>query len=128
MKKLRGIFLVALLTYISVSCYRDNRDDLYKNYDKSGFLLCDSTATKFNKDIYPIFLDNCAVSGCHVGTSPQSGLDLSRYNDIKNIALTGLLEKRITASPEQRMPKGGTLSDCEINRIITWVNEGALNN
>ncbi len=125
MKKTFGITLLLMLALLFTSCYRDNKEEIYKNFDQAG---CDTTDTKFSTTVQPIFIDNCALSGCHVGSSPQSGLDLSTYTDIETIASDGRLEKRITNNPGPIMPPSGALPQCEINKILKWVSNGAQNN
>jgi len=89
---------------------------------------CDSTQFKFAANILPIFQNHC--TGCHSGTTPQSGIDLTTYANVLPSALNGLLYGVVAHLPGfNAMPKGlGKLSDCEIAQIRKWVAAGALNN
>ncbi|MEE9253485.1 MAG: hypothetical protein V3U43_00980, partial [Pseudomonadales bacterium] len=52
----------------------------------------------FSADIQPIFVNNCALSGCHAPPAPQRGLDLSEgnaYAEIVNIDAEQVVLKRI---------------------------------
>jgi uncharacterized membrane protein len=89
---------------------------------------CDSGQFKFAANILPIFQNHC--TGCHSGTIPQSGIDLTTYTNVLPSALNGLLYGVVAHLPGyNQMPKGsGKLSDCEIAQIRKWVAAGALNN
>jgi hypothetical protein len=91
---------------------------------------------------------SCAVSGCHTGSSPPAGLDLSApaYARLVNVASTEVpalrriapndpansyLIQKIegTAAVGGRMPLGGPALDATtISRIRAWVSAGAPNN
>jgi mono/diheme cytochrome c family protein len=82
-------------------------------------------------EIQPIFNANC--TSCH-GSS--GGLSLSSYSTLKagNVVVSGngtgsLLIKKLKGEAGTQMPKGNTpLEDATINLIITWIDEGALDN
>ncbi len=107
----------------------------------------------FERDVQPIFTVNCALSGCHAGTSPQQGQNLSEglaYQSIVNVPANeraGMMR----VSPSQpdssylvhkiqgtqasvggsggQMPLGGTpLSQSQIDLIRAWIAAGAKNN
>ena len=93
----------------------------------------------YSTQIQPIFDNNC--TSCHVnGGTYSGGLDLSSYAETiegGNTANTivpldhsnSVLYNRITLSEsdQQFMPKNGTpLSQSDINLIIQWIDEGAL--
>jgi len=99
---------------------------------------CDSDTVYFENTILPIFVSNCAKSGCHNTVDHQDGIILNNY---ANIMSTGDIEpfdtdagdivEMITESdPDDRMPPPGNapLTSQQINWIITWINQGALNN
>lgn len=122
MRQLFYPFAILLCLALSTSCYYDNKEDLYQNFPQDD---CDTTGVSFSSEIEAIIVGNCAVSGCHVGASPQSGLDLSTYPDIKAIADNGSLVGRITRSSGPLMPPTGALPNCEIEKIKLWVDRGA---
>lgn len=97
-------------------------------------------------DIRPILNFGCAISGCHVGPSPQSQFDQSTYsglraggvkfgaNVIKPADSSGseiIRAMRGTASGGlARMPLGGPwvntgVPDSLINRVALWIQQGA---
>lgn len=89
---------------------------------------CDTTNMSFSMDIQPIFNTNC--TGCHGGSNPQAGINLSNYSGVSNVLsanrLLGAIKHQagFTAMP----PSGNPLSTCKIDQIEAWVNQGAKNN
>lgn len=94
----------------------------------------------FERDILPIFLDNCALSGCHNSESRKHGFVFDSYDNIvssnrgRNIIPFNLkkskIYKKITEdTQEDRMPPppNPALTGTEISLIGRWINEGALN-
>lgn len=89
---------------------------------------CDSNQFKFAANIQPILQNHC--TGCHSGTNPGSGIDLTTYANVRPPAINGLLYGVVAHLPGYNpMPKGsGKLSGCEIAQIRKWVQAGAQNN
>lgn len=94
------------------------------------------TALCFERDILPLFISNCARSGCHDANSRQDGYVFTTYQTItaKNFvagnARATKLYKAITENdPEDRMPLAPAppLSTAQIALIERWINEGAQN-
>lgn len=107
----------------------------------------------FARDIQPIFTSNCALSGCHAGTAPQQGQNLSAGVAYANIVCVASGERAgmMRVRPFQpdssylvhkiqgtqadvggsggQMPLGGTpLSQQQIALIRAWIAAGAPNN
>lgn len=107
----------------------------------------------FARDIQPIFSGNCAFSGCHAGTAPQQGMNLSAGVAYANIMCVQANERpgMMRVRPLQpdssylvhkiqgtqttvggsggQMPLGLTpLSGQQISLIRAWITEGAKNN
>ena len=107
----------------------------------------DATLTNIQKNIFNL---NCALSGCHAGSSPAQGQNLSEgqaFSNIVNVSsneVPGLLRVnpqnpdqsylvlKIEGDPSivgSRMPLGRTpLSQEQINLIRQWISEGAMDN
>jgi IPT/TIG domain len=107
------------------------------------------TLVHFQTGILPILLNNCALSGCHSGSSPISGFNASTYDNLRKGGFT-FGDKVITPGDSTtsdimlmirssnnpiglRMPQGGPyastgLPDSLIVRIGKWIQQGALNN
>lgn len=119
----------------------------------STFISCDDTITvddvdkkvipdssiSFSQHLYPVLQVKCAFSGCHIGPSPQAGLDLSTWSGTTadpNVVLPGYPElsslvwsiEGVAGFPP--MPPIGyrPLTVNQINGIRIWIKEGALNN
>ena len=94
---------------------------------------CNPDSIYFEKDILPILLSNCALSGCHNASSRQNGVVTDSYN--KLVQTVGIkpfepakskLYLTIT-SKNNIMPPSGKMSDFNINLISKWISQGALN-
>ena len=93
------------------------------------------SAVSFSKDIVPI-LDNKCVN-CHGADRIEEGLKLQTYNDVfagsKNgaVVVPGDASNSLLAElvANHKMPKrGAKLTDPQVQLIIDWINQGALNN
>lgn len=95
-----------------------------------------TTTVSFTNDVLPIIRSRC--SACHGGSQgTEEGLELTNYENIMagsdngpvviaGDAANSLLVELIV---EQEMPKRGPkLTPPQVQLIIDWVNEGALNN
>ncbi len=102
---------------------------------------CDSDSVYFNEQVLPIFINSCAVSGCHDQETHEEGLILDSYTHIINSdeitpydIYDGDIYEVITLSPYNRdfMPPSDSdidaLTDNEINTIAYWINQGLPNN
>lgn len=89
---------------------------------------CDTTNVTYSGTIQPIIASNCL--GCHQGASPQGGLNFTSWSVLNNVATTGRLAGAIQhQTPYASMPPSGPgLSQCNIDKILIWVQDGAPNN
>jgi putative transposon-encoded protein len=98
-------------------------------------------------DIQPIFTAKCALSGCHAGSRPQEGMNLSSGQALQNTVNVDsmevpslkrvkpgdpdnsfLYEKVSKSNPRSgdRMPQiGGPLTQAQIDKIRQWIEQGA---
>lgn len=124
MKTYFKIFLSGGLIALAVSsCYNDNKEDIYQNNPDGN--NCETDSVTYSADVSLVFKNSCALSGCHAGTSPAANLDLSDYSQAKD--RSSQIVNRINGEGSI-MPPGGSLSDCNIEKIETWVADGAPNN
>lgn len=125
MIKQLGIFSGLFFLAISIfpSCTNDNKDQLVP-------AVCDTVNMSYSRDIVPILESNCY--GCHGNgnTGGSGGINLQDYNTLKGYALDGRLYANITHTSETPMPPppAPKLPECEINKILDWINQGAPNN
>jgi hypothetical protein len=121
MKKLPALLLAAIITLVYSSCYYDRESELYPTS------FCDTTAVRWSSTIQPIIQVNCAYVGCHTGSTPGGGINLSTYAGVKGSAQSGALLGSIEhAGNYTPMPNNREkLPDCTISKIRVWVNAGA---
>ena len=101
-------------------------------------LTCNPDTVYFQNDILPILNSNCAMSGCHSATDKKDGVDLSHYSAIIKTAevkpfkaeSSELYEVLLKSDPDKRMPPppAAPLTSVQIEKIKTWINQGAKNN
>ena len=85
---------------------------------------CTGITVKFSTDVQPIINSTCATStSCHAAGSVNSGGPLTDYNLIfaKRSNIKFQIENGL-------MPKVGSLTTDQKNKIICWINSGAPNN
>jgi hypothetical protein len=101
-------------------------------------VTCSPDTAYFQQQVLPIFISNCAMSGCHDPASHQDGVILNNYN---NIMSTGdvdpydpgnseVFEMIVEPDPDDRMPPapGSPLPQAQIEIIRKWILQGAKNN
>lgn len=89
---------------------------------------CDTFNVTYNLSVKPIIQNNC--QGCHSGSAPSGGINLSTHAGLQAVALNGKLYGAVNhASGYSPMPKNGNkLQQCDIRKIKLWVDAGAPNN
>ena len=89
---------------------------------------CDVNNVTYSGTIKPLLENNCI--GCHGGSTPQGGINLSTHTSVQILAKNGRLHGTISWAPGYSpMPLGGQkLSQCNIDKVKAWVDAGALNN
>lgn len=101
---------------------------------------CQSNIVYFNNQILPIFVSNCAISGCHDAQSSREEVVLTDYSHITRGIRAGdpndskYYRVLIASSGEDLMPRipgterGYSLPSDQIDLIKTWILQGAANN
>lgn len=120
---------MALISMLILSCSKDNEQELTENGLNGGNnSSCDTVNIKFATGVVPILQANCY--SCHGNGYAESGVTLDNYNSVRSLATNGTLLGVIThAAGYPKMPyNGAKLSDCNINKIRSWINNGAQNN
>lgn len=93
------------------------------------------TTVSFASDIMPILQSRCV--NCHGGEKVSDGLDVKTYASLMSgsengpIISAGDAENSLMAElvVSQKMPKRGPkLTPPQVQLIIDWINQGALNN
>jgi mono/diheme cytochrome c family protein len=84
----------------------------------------------FERDVLPVFQNNCAFSGCHNGTG-ESDLNLTSYVPISHAVEPGkpysskVYKAIIAKSGENKMPPNQSLSLDNRIMIRLWIEQGA---
>ena len=118
------LFSLAIFSISFQGCTYDIEEDLNPNTE------CDTLSVSFSTEILPILDSNC--SSCHGESYPESDLNLTDYESVASSVLTGETLERIMLQIDDSsvMPPApnSLLSECEINKIVAWTNQGALEN
>jgi hypothetical protein len=112
---LSGILFTSL--FLS-ACKHENLDTI------NGDSIC------FERDILPIFVSNCAMSGCHDATTHADEYDLSNYTAIlsKGIKPGNPNDSEIwEVIQENEMPPNGALTWEQKSYLKSWIVAGAKN-
>jgi hypothetical protein len=151
MHRVCNVLVVAGLAVLGLGCPAGDGTglDQFGNPDGSG-TAADSVT--LSGHIQPIFTQNCALSGCHAGTSPAQGMNLGSglaYANTVNVPASEAPLRRVrpflpdssylvhklqdtqatVGGSGSRMPLGGSpLSAVQIARIRAWILLGAKNN
>lgn len=107
-----------------------------------------SASATFSRVQAEVFTASCALSGCHAGPAPASGMDLSAgraYGQLVGVAAVGSTRLRVAPGDVSasylaskirgdatitgsRMPLGGPYLSSERERLVTdWIRRGAPN-
>jgi len=126
MTRLRVLTLVGTICLLAASCKHDSYVVPVENRTGDP-TLC------FERDILPIFISECAKSGCHDAEEHEKGYVLDSYDNImkKGIAPGNAIGSKIYLSlvgyTEERMPEDAPpLSQAKTDLIKRWIDAGAL--
>jgi hypothetical protein len=111
---------VAIAALSVTSCYYDNAEELYKVEP------CDITAVTYSQDVSVIISYNCLA--CHSGPTPEKDLDLSTYSNVFANAAKVRSRINLSTNSDTIMPPTGRMSECNIEKVSTWIDQGAINN
>lgn len=75
----------------------------------------------YESEVKPIIIESCATTDCHVSGTGRSNLTI--FSNVKNNAAS--IKTRVLNGS---MPKNSSLSAAEIEAIVCWVDDGALDN
>ena len=123
-KNISYIVLFGFLILVS-SCYYDSDEELY------GTSVCNLENVTYRLSVTPIISSHCYA--CHslmTATANGAGIILEGYDKLNKMVKNGLLVESIIHGPNaSSMPKNAPkISDCNINTIIKWIENGAQDN
>ncbi len=116
--------LFVLLIVLATSCYYDKEEILYP---ESANCTVPAIST-FSGTVLPLLNNRC--NNCHAGSSPSGGIALDTHSNVMKYVNDGSLMGSVNfASGYSAMPKNsGKMSACDIQKIQSWIDSGALNN
>jgi cytochrome c5 len=101
----------------------------------TGVNTCSPDTVYFQRDVLPILVSNCAMSGCHDDITHEDGIRLTSYANVTqtgkvtpgNAANSKLYKVLIDSDPDDRMPPvpNTALTVDQIVTIQKWINQGA---
>lgn len=105
------------------SCYYDVEEELYPS---SG--VCDTLAVSYSQQVLPILEQKCL--GCHSAAVNSGSVTLEGYPSVKTYAENGLLVCTVDHRADcSAMPQNESkMPDCQVKTILSWVEQGALDN
>jgi len=127
MQSKQKILLVGMMLIFFSACYYDKKDQVYPQVIVTS---CDTTNVTYSTTVTSILNANCI--SCH-GSNANSlggGIVLNTYATLKPYVTNGnlvnsILQNGKVPSMPLNMPK---IDACSINKIVAWVNKGAINN
>ena len=119
------LFTLVITTILIGSCKYNSEEELFGTNNGP----CDTSNVTYSNTITSIIVANGCLN-CHVGPSPAGNFTLTSYSDVKAKVDDGRLWGAINHLPGfSSMPQGGNkLTNCEINKIKTWIDAGSPNN
>jgi hypothetical protein len=117
-----ALLIGGFIIYLS-GCSKESADRL-----EGGASTCDTANVSYAQQVVPILQNNCY--SCHSGPNPSTGIALDSYANLKTFISNGFLVDAVTQNGlVTPMPYGlPELPSCEVNTIVAWVDQGALNN
>lgn len=124
--KIFNLYIIA--SVLIISCSKSNEESQNTGGGSGGGNNCDTVNMMFTANVLPILKTNCY--SCHGNGQVNGGVNFDTYAGVKAVADNGRLIGAIThAQGFSPMPKGmSKLSDCNINKIRSWIGRGTLNN
>lgn len=116
MKKL--VLFFAFSAIMVSSCYYDNAEELYQE-------SCDVSAVTYSEDVSIIIANNCVI--CHNASDPDR-LDLTIYNNVFDNSVDIKRRINLPLGAPEAMPDSGPMSRCNIDKVTTWIDQGAIEN
>lgn len=105
-----------------IGCYYDVEEELYPT------LECQTSNVTYSQTVLTIIQDNCYK--CHDINNNFGNVTLEGYDELVPYVTSGQLMGAIKRAPGfSPMPKNeAPLLECDIEKIESWINQGAPNN
>lgn len=116
------VLTLFVFTFFIQSCTSDSISDI----EPGDFNDCVLINVTYSGQIRTIINQNCAVSGCHVTGGRGNGV-YETFEGVRAKVDNGSFEDRVFVRGDMP-PDGRQLSDCALDQLRIWLDEGALNN
>jgi hypothetical protein len=128
MKKFTVVYcLLVVIAVAFIGCYRDV---INPGTDPNG----PPQNVSFSGDVAPIFVKNCALSGCHDAV-PAHKPALTADKVFNSLTTGGYVNTLVPAESKiymiikgGAMPPSGALKSGDVQKVLDWIRNGALNN
>lgn len=114
--------ILLLVVVMAGGCYYDVEEELYPSLD------CATEGVTYSQTVQPLLAEHCL--SCHSAAANFGGVTLEGYErvlaSVNSGELLGVLRHTPGFSP---MPNNAPqLPECEIEKIATWIDQGAPQN
>ncbi len=111
--------MMAIWTLGAISCKKDTTSP-----------DCQTENMSFANDVMPIMNQSCNTSNCHDKITVAAGIRLDTFPTIRDNAdkIVQAINHAAGVKPMPYPSGADKLSDCDINKIEAWVNQGKKNN
>lgn len=104
----------------------------YQRYTHQNIIKANTHTVCFERNILPVFKNNCGVVDCHDQQTMSGGYALIDYNSIMKGVVPfkpakSMVYKTITGKETSSMPPGLELTVEEKQLINNWISQGAGN-
>ncbi|MEO8759807.1 MAG: hypothetical protein ABI388_02115 [Bacteroidia bacterium] len=132
----KNLAIVVAFVLMLSSCYKHNWETLHSGGQVAAPCILADTV-RYSSDVAPIINASCGTSGsqatsCHgVGSTGGNYSDYSHFSNVTSPDSLNNVYLDITWAPTapHNMPLSSSkLSQCDIDKIIRWMDQGSLNN
>jgi ribosomal protein S16 len=133
--KISKIFTLLMIAICSIFIQSCKHELNYPDYNPNPIDTTTpppvDTLVCFESQILPLFVSNCAMSGCHDADSPEENIQLTDYTHIRQeiIPYQPSSEDVMEAIIDGSMPPSpnSNLTSSQISLIQQWISQGAQN-
>ncbi|MER3470599.1 MAG: hypothetical protein C4330_04515 [Chitinophagaceae bacterium] len=119
---MKKVFVLITTLLVMLACTKNSAENITGNTSGCGNTL----GPKFTA-VRAVLQANCAISGCHLGTNAQNGINFSDNCTIVAQAARIKLRAVDQAGTSNQMPPPplASLSSADQQKITDWINAGA---
>jgi len=108
--------VLSLLIFYSISC-KHHPDEIIPPVSE-----CDTVNITYPGQVLPVLQAYCY--GCHTGSNPSAGIDLSNPEHLKAVVNNGrLVGSLLHYADYTAMPQGSTLPQCALRQVVLWAQD-----